>query len=153
MIQSVLITCHLLQPFQILKCAFWHNIERCIYLFNVFIYFMLLNFKRNNGRLFVMLTLVYNPLITRFNIRSVIEFQKHIFFQKVNKSIFYKFVPCHWLRIHVLLFNIVDKNISCYLIDWFLNRFVFQILGLNDLNRITLFLNSMNLDSYCSNIP
>ena len=83
-----MITCHLLQPFQILKCAFWHNIERCIYLFNVFIYFMLLNFKRNNGRLFVMLTLVYNPLITRFNIKSVIEFQTHIFFKRWTKVFF-----------------------------------------------------------------
>ena len=55
---------------------------------------MLLNFKRNNGRLFVMLTLVYNPLITRFNIKTVIEFQTYIF-SKGTKSIFYEFVPCH----------------------------------------------------------
>ena len=49
---------------------------------------MLLNFKRNNGRLFVMLTLVYNPLITRFNIKSVIEFQTHIFSKGEQKYFF-----------------------------------------------------------------
>ena len=71
---------------------------------------MLLNFKRNNGRLFVMLTLVYNPLITRFNIKSVIEFQTH-FFKRCTKVFFMN------------LFRAIDFVSMCCCLTLLIKRF------------------------------